>query len=71
MDADKKPTVDTLEDEIDAIRIRNYEKTKNMTADEEADYFNQRARDILKAHGLTDVKFVEAPPRKNPPVSQA
>lgn len=69
MKPSRKVPIDSLETEIDDIRIKLYEKTKDMSADEEADYFNRRARDILKAHGLTDVKIVDAPPAKDTPAS--
>jgi hypothetical protein len=69
MNTSRKTPIDPLEAEIDAIRIKLYEKTKGMTADEEADYFNRRTRDILKAHGLTNVKILEAPSPKDAPVS--
>lgn len=49
-----------VEDEIDAIRISIYEKTKNMTTAERVDYFNRRTREIAKKEGL-DIKFAKAP----------
>lgn len=64
MNTNKNNLVD-LEDEIDAIRIKLYEKTKDMTADEEADYINRRARDIIKEHGL-NITIMKALPSDTP-----
>lgn len=50
--------IDTLEDELDAIRIQLYEQTKNMTAAERVDFFNKGSREILKAQGI-DANFIE------------
>jgi hypothetical protein len=50
--------VHSLEDSLDATRIRLYERTKNMTAAERVDFFNQGARDILVRHGVK-AKFAE------------
>ena len=51
---------DPFEDELDAIRIAIYEKTKDMTAEEQADYFNRRARESMKANNIR-LKIIEAP----------
>jgi len=70
MDTDKKPTVDTLEDEIDAIRIKLYEQTKDMTRQERVAFINKGAREIIKEYGLTNVKIIEAPPASDTPAPQ-
>ncbi len=46
---------DPFEDELDAIRIKLYEQTKDMTATERVTYVNSRAKEILKAHGIKAV----------------
>jgi hypothetical protein len=44
-----------IEDELDAIRIRHYERTKNMTPEEEVAYVNGEARRILASYGIRPV----------------
>jgi hypothetical protein len=44
-----------IEDELDAIRIRHYEQTKDMTTEEYVTYVNSRAEQILKPYGLQPV----------------
>jgi hypothetical protein len=45
----------SLEDELDAIRIRLYEQTKDMTLEESVAYENSRAEQILKPYGIQPV----------------
>jgi len=45
-------TKDTIQDEVDAIRDRIYEKIKDMTPEEECDYFNSRARETFRRMGI-------------------
>jgi hypothetical protein len=46
-----------IEDELDAIRIRHYERTKNMTPEEEVDYVNNKAAEILKPYGIRPISM--------------
>jgi hypothetical protein len=46
-----------IEDELDAIRIRIYERTKDMTPEERVAYVNSEARRILKPYGITPVSM--------------
>lgn len=62
MNTNRDIQIDPFEDELDAIRIKLYEQTKHMTPKERAEHVNRRAREIMKAQGLTNVKFIEAPP---------
>jgi len=43
---------DELEKQLDATRIKLYEKTKDMTTQERVAFFNNRGQEILKRHGL-------------------
>lgn len=60
MNTNKKIPIDSLEDEIDAIRIQLYEQTKDMTDAEQIEFFNKGARDIMGKQGLTNVKFASS-----------
>ena len=51
---------DELERQLDATRIKIYERTKNMKPEERIAYFNNRAREIMDRHGLK-ANFVQAP----------
>ena len=44
-----------IEDELDAIRIRHYEQTKDMTIEESVAYVNSKAEQILKPYGIKPV----------------
>jgi hypothetical protein len=44
-----------FEDELDAIRIRLYEQTKDMTREERVAYENNRVEQIFNAHGIRPV----------------
>jgi len=44
-----------VEDELDAIRIRHYEQTKDMTTEERVAYVNNKAEQILKPYGVQPV----------------
>ena len=46
-----------VEDELDAIRIRHYEQTKDMTTDEYVAYVNNRTEQILKPYGIRPVNM--------------
>jgi hypothetical protein len=51
---------DPLEEELNAIRVKLYEQTKDMTTQEQTDFFNNRGREILARHGIK-AKIVEMP----------
>jgi hypothetical protein len=44
--------IDPIEDELDAIRIKLYEKTKDMTTGERVRFLNKSAEDALRRHGI-------------------
>jgi hypothetical protein len=66
MNTNNKVPVDTLEDELDAVRIKLYEQTKHMTPKERTAHVSRHAREILDKQGLTGIKFVSAPPSDAP-----
>ena len=66
----ENPKSNPVEDELDAIRIRIYEKTKDMSSEEQVAYFNNRAREVMAQLGLNG-NFVAAPIIKGPEKSQA
>jgi len=45
-------TPNTIEDEIDAIRLRNYEKTKHMTPEQRVEYRWRRTEPIIRQYGM-------------------
>ena len=45
----------TIEDELNAVRIELYEKTKGMTPDEEVTYLKSLSAPILKEFGIRTV----------------
>jgi len=51
----------SIEDELDAIRIKLYEQTKDMTSEEEAEFYNKMAKEELERHGIKP-RYAEAPP---------
>jgi hypothetical protein len=51
---------DTLEQELNATRIKLYEQTKDMTTQERVTFFNNRGREILAQHGIK-AKIAEMP----------
>jgi hypothetical protein len=53
-------TSNPIEDEINAIRIKLYEQTKDMTTDERVAFFNDRAKEGLAKHGIK-ARYVTAP----------
>jgi len=51
-----KPTkYDTFEDELDAIRFKLYEETKNMSSEERLDYLRKLTAPVLKKYGITTI----------------
>ena len=45
-------TSDTLEDELDAIRLQIYEEIKDMTPEEHVAYFRARTDPIIKQYNM-------------------
>jgi hypothetical protein len=45
-------STNTIEQEVDAIRDKLYEETKNMTVDERTAFFNDGARELAKTYGF-------------------
>jgi hypothetical protein len=44
--------ISPLEQELNKIRIRHYEQTKNMTASERTAYYKAKAERALKSYGI-------------------
>ena len=51
----KKPN--TIEAELDSIRLKLYEKTKDMTTNERVAFFNDSADRALEKYGIKTVKM--------------
>jgi hypothetical protein len=49
-----------VEDELNAIRIKLYEETKDMTTEERIAFFNDGAREAFAKHGIK-APIVKAP----------
>ena len=41
-----------VEDELNAIRIKLYEQTKDMTSEEQVEFFSKTAKEGLARHGI-------------------
>jgi hypothetical protein len=50
----------TFEDELDEIRVKLYEETKDMTVEEHVAYIHSLAAPILQEYGLKAVNRIEA-----------
>jgi hypothetical protein len=50
---------DTFEDELDEIRVKLYEETKNMTVEEQVAYFNSLAEPIIQEYGLRTLNQIK------------
>ena len=48
-------TPNTIEDEIDAIRLKIYEETKDMTCQEVSDYYRKSGESAAKKYGFKRV----------------
>ena len=56
---------DEIEEEVDAIRDRIYSTIKDMTSVERVEYINNRAREIMKKHGISaNISIEEGQARK-------
>lgn len=49
-----------LERQLDATRIKLYERTKDMTTEERVAFFNNGAKEILERHGIK-ARYAETP----------
>ena len=56
----RKVSNSPVEDELDAIRIKLYEKTKDMTTGERVEFFRKTAREGLAKHGIK-ARYAETP----------
>ena len=54
-------TPNTIEDEIDKIRLQSYEQTKHMTPDQHVEYIKQRTDPIIKKYGFKVVSSAKEP----------
>ena len=45
-------TPNTIEDEIDKIRLQSYEQTKHMTPEQHVEYIKQRTDPVIKQYGF-------------------
>ena len=52
----RKPN--TIEDEIDKIRLAHYEKTKHMTPEQHVEYIRRKTDPIIKQYGFKMVDRV-------------
>jgi len=49
-----------LEQELNAIRIKLYEQTKDMTSEQQTTFFNKMVKEGLARHGIK-ARYVDAP----------
>ena len=54
-------TNNNIEQELNDIRIKLYEQTKDMTSAEQVEFFNNRGREVLARQGIK-AKFAFPPP---------
>ncbi|MDR0858398.1 MAG: hypothetical protein LBN97_05170 [Oscillospiraceae bacterium] len=58
----RKP--DTIVDEIHAIRLATYEKIKDMTQDEQIEYFNSRGEAAAEKYGFKHLLLTQEQARE-------
>ena len=51
--------VNTFEDELDEIRVKIYEQTKDMTIDERVVYLKSLAAPVLEEYGLKTLNQIK------------
>ena len=56
-----------VEDELDAIRIKLYEQTKDMTSEEQITFFRKMVNEGLARHGIK-ARYAEPPVAQGQPV---
>jgi hypothetical protein len=49
---------DTSKDELDDIRVKLYEQTKNMDLDEHTEFFSNIAKNAAKKYGFTFINDI-------------
>ena len=54
----KKP--DTIERDVDRIRLKLYHKTKNMTDKQFVDYFNKSGEALAKKYGFIRIESADS-----------
>ncbi|MDR0548243.1 MAG: hypothetical protein LBI10_02350 [Deltaproteobacteria bacterium] len=54
----------TIEDELDAIRIELYEETKNMTISERLEYYHKQVEPVYQEFGIKQIDSVPQRPKK-------
>jgi hypothetical protein len=47
-----------IEDDLDVIRLKIYDETKDMSQSEFIAYINDAACEVLRSHGISPVKLV-------------
>ncbi len=57
---------DMLEDELDAIRLRLYERTKGMTPEEEVAYLKARSAPLYKEFNIRRSSLKPVEPKRRP-----
>jgi len=57
------PASNPVEDELDAIRIKLYEQTKDMTPEEQTVFFRKLAQEAFAKHGITP-RYADIPPAR-------
>ena len=55
-------TPNTIEDEIDAIRLQNYEETKHMTPEQRVEHVKRNTADVIRQYGMKVVASVRDEP---------
>jgi len=53
-------TINKIEDELNAVRIKLYEQIKGMTPDEEVAYLKKLSAPVLKEFGIQTIKEKQA-----------
>jgi hypothetical protein len=56
--------INTIEDELDVIRLALYEETKHMSPNEKVAYLRQQAQVINEKYGLTPIASAPQRPMK-------
>ena len=57
-------TTDTLEDDLNMIRLSLYEKTKDMTAEEKIAFIQTETEPVMKQFGIKMSNLKPVAPRK-------
>ena len=57
-------TNNPVEDELNAIRIKLYEQTKDMTSQEQVAFFNKMVKEGLARRGMT-IRYADTPVKQS------